>query len=267
MSGPVTTSSGGGSVPSLQREMVGLFKAAIDAAFPGVGEQPIVNPCGNAKFGDYQCNNAMPLHGKLKGTEGAPKAPRDIANKIVAALPANALVAETSLAGPGFINVKLSSDYLADRLLSMLRRCAVAGAEGCGCRLLPGQGLVLCTLRTHGGAGDGRSTHPPPALPGCDVCSGSVACWAPTLGVNRVVVDFSSPNVAKEMHVGHLRSTIIGDTLCRALEYCGCDVVRLAALPGTPAHLALHATHMPASTHSHLPVIVQLAAAVPSAWP
>jgi len=44
---------------------------------------------------------------------------------------------------------------------------------------------------------------------------------------NRVVVDFSSPNVAKEMHVGHLRSTILGDTICKLLEFCGCDVVRL----------------------------------------
>jgi hypothetical protein len=43
----------------------------------------------------------------------------------------------------------------------------------------------------------------------------------------RVVVDFSSPNVAKEMHVGHLRSTIIGDTLCNVLEVCGADVLRL----------------------------------------
>jgi arginyl-tRNA synthetase len=43
----------------------------------------------------------------------------------------------------------------------------------------------------------------------------------------RVVVDFSSPNVAKEMHVGHLRSTILGDTICKILEFCGADVVRL----------------------------------------
>ncbi|EFA01911.1 arginine--tRNA ligase, cytoplasmic [Tribolium castaneum] len=43
----------------------------------------------------------------------------------------------------------------------------------------------------------------------------------------RVVVDLSSPNIAKEMHVGHLRSTIIGDTICRLLEFLGHDVLRI----------------------------------------
>ena len=42
----------------------------------------------------------------------------------------------------------------------------------------------------------------------------------------RVVIDYSAPNVAKEMHVGHLRSTIIGDALARLLEFAGHDVVR-----------------------------------------
>lgn len=42
----------------------------------------------------------------------------------------------------------------------------------------------------------------------------------------RVVVDFSSPNIAKEMHVGHLRSTIIGETICRLLEFAGHNVLR-----------------------------------------
>jgi arginyl-tRNA synthetase len=43
----------------------------------------------------------------------------------------------------------------------------------------------------------------------------------------RVIVDFSSPNIAKEMHVGHLRSTIIGDCIARILEFRGQDVLRL----------------------------------------
>lgn len=53
------------------------------------------------------------------------------------------------------------------------------------------------------------------------------------LGVDRVetpqkiVVDFSSPNIAKEMHVGHLRSTIIGDCIARILEFRGHEVLRL----------------------------------------
>lgn len=43
----------------------------------------------------------------------------------------------------------------------------------------------------------------------------------------RIIVDFSSPNIAKEMHVGHLRSTIIGDSIARILEFQGHDVLRL----------------------------------------
>ncbi|KAM4677803.1 arginine--tRNA ligase, cytoplasmic [Discoglossus pictus] len=43
----------------------------------------------------------------------------------------------------------------------------------------------------------------------------------------KVVVDFSSPNIAKEMHVGHLRSTIIGDSVCRLFEFVGHDVLRI----------------------------------------
>lgn len=42
----------------------------------------------------------------------------------------------------------------------------------------------------------------------------------------RVVIDFSSPNIAKEMHVGHLRSTVIGESMSRLLEFVGHDVLR-----------------------------------------
>ena len=49
----------------------------------------------------------------------------------------------------------------------------------------------------------------------------------PVVPKESVLVDFSSPNIAKEMHVGHLRSTIIGDSFCRLLEYLGNDVKRI----------------------------------------
>ena len=49
----------------------------------------------------------------------------------------------------------------------------------------------------------------------------------PPVQTQKVVVDFSSPNVAKEMHAGHLRSTIIGDSICRVLEFCGHEVLRV----------------------------------------
>ena len=58
----------------------------------------------------------------------------------------------------------------------------------------------------------------------------------PTATPQTVVVDYSAPNVAKEMHVGHLRSTVIGDAAVRLLDWLGHRVVRVNHLGdwGTP---------------------------------
>ena len=59
---------------------------------------------------------------------------------------------------------------------------------------------------------------------------------SPTPSPQRVVVDYSGPNVAKELHVGHLRATVVGDAICRILEHLGHTVIREAHLGdwGTP---------------------------------
>lgn len=70
--------------------------------------------------------------------------------------------------------------------------------------------------------------------------------WAPKLTFKRALVDFSSPNIAKEMHVGHLRSTIIGDTLARMLEFSNVDVLRRNHVGdwGTQVDFFFHNTYM-----------------------
>jgi arginyl-tRNA synthetase len=170
-----------GRIINLRDELTRLFATAISEAFPFVDVAPEVAICNNPKFGDYQCNNAMALFGRMKGKEGAPANPRATAETILKHLPPSSMIAETSLAGPGFINIRIDNGFLA----SHVTRMVAAGPEG-------------------------------------------IKLWAPpSQAGKRVVVDFSSPNVAKEMHVGHLRSTIIGDTIARCFEYCGADVLRL----------------------------------------
>jgi len=59
-----------------------------------------------------------------------------------------------------------------------------------------------------------------------------------------VIVDFSSPNIAKEMHVGHLRSTIIGDSLARVLEFRGHPVLRLNHVGDWGTQFGMLITHL-----------------------
>lgn len=59
---------------------------------------------------------------------------------------------------------------------------------------------------------------------------------APTINPKRVIVDYPSPNIAKEMHVGHLRPAVIGDCISRIVEFIGHDVLRISHVGdwGTP---------------------------------
>ena len=118
--------------------------------------------------GDYQANGVMALAKRLG------RAPRDVAEEIVARSDL-AGVATIEIAGPGFLNLTLTPEFLAEQLTKL--------------------------------RGDGRLGI------------------AAVSSAKTVVIDYSAPNVAKEMHVGNLRSTVIGDALARMYRFAGHHVV------------------------------------------
>ncbi len=129
----------------------------------------MVKPAQDASRGDYQANCAMSL-GKALG-----KPPREVAQTLVERLRTDDLLEPPEIAGPGFINLRLRTDWLTRQVRAM--------------------------------AADDRLGV------------------APASPVKTFVIEFSSPNVAKPMHVGHVRSTIIGDALSRLLRFLGHHVI------------------------------------------
>jgi len=129
-----------------------------------------IAPASDARFGDYQANGAMVLAKQRKAN------PRQIAGEIIAQLDVSGIAETPEIAGAGFINFRLRSDFLSQSV------AAVVKDERLGI--------------------------------------------APAAKKKRIIVDFSSPNVAKQMHVGHIRSTFLGDTLARIAEFLGHQVVR-----------------------------------------
>jgi len=146
------------------------FTKALSAAGAPEGSGGLVIPAARPDFGDYQANGVMAAAKKLKVN------PRELAAKVVELADVSDLAEPLEIAGPGFINIRLTSDALSRHLASA--------------------------------AADDRLGVDLPVIP------------------QTVVVDYSSPNLAKEMHVGHLRSTIIGDAIVRTLEFLGHRVIR-----------------------------------------
>ncbi len=158
---------------NLLQELRNLFKPVLQAIAPDAAKVPeyaaMVKAVADAKNGDYQANFAMPL-AKILGQK-----PPELAKAIVERVLPNDMLESAVVAGPGFINLKLKSSWLAEKLQRI--------------------------------AGDERLGVSPVAKP------------------RTFVIDLSGPNVAKPLHVGHLRSTIIGDSLVRILRFLGHTVI------------------------------------------
>ncbi|MGI8841596.1 MAG: arginine--tRNA ligase [Caulobacteraceae bacterium] len=145
--------------------------ASAGEAFAALGlarEYGAVTLCDRPELADFQCNGAM------AGAKAAGRPPRDIAAVVAEALARDPRVASVEIAGPGFINLRVSAAALSARADAM--------------------------------AADPRAGAPRVEAP------------------RRVLVDYGGPNVAKEMHVGHLRASIIGEAIKRLFRFMGDEV-------------------------------------------
>ncbi|ACO68782.1 arginyl-tRNA synthetase [Micromonas commoda] len=197
-----------GSVPTgdgLREIVKAAFSEAVTAVLSrGTLVDVNISECSNNVVGDYQCNSAMPIFAELKQKgDTSFSNPRSLAEAIVEAIPGREhLFAQTSVAGPGFVNVTFSASFLAAGVLD-----TVVNSTDEKIRIPPQRNMSI---------------------------------------PKRAVVDYSSPNIAKasEMHVGHLRSTIIGETICRALESFGVETVRLNHVGDWGTQFGMLLTHL-----------------------
>ncbi|HSF86879.1 MAG TPA: arginine--tRNA ligase [Acidimicrobiia bacterium] len=149
---------------SLTSQLTQLF----GDAFAALGLDPdhgVVVISQRPELAQFQCNGA------LGAAKSAGKNPRELAQDVIDIVSTNEALEELSIAGPGFINIRLDDDYVAKAT------SAIATADRLGVE--------------------------PPETP-----------------VN-VLVDYGGPNVAKALHVGHLRPAIIGESVKRLFAYAG----------------------------------------------
>jgi arginyl-tRNA synthetase len=106
---------------------------------------------------------------------------------------------------------------------------------------IAGPGFINLTIKPERLAAEVASRLRDPRL---GVSSAAEEPGAQGGGLAPVIVDFSSPNIAKEMHVGHLRSTIIGDSLARVLEFRGYQVLRLNHVGDWGTQFGMLITHL-----------------------
>lgn len=153
------------------KDLAGRLSEAAGAAFVKLGLDAglgAMRRSDRPDLADFQCNGAM------AAAKAAKKNPREIASAVVVELKSSSLVAAAEVAGPGFVNVRLSAAGLAERAEEIAR----------------------------------------------DARAGALKVERP----RRVAMDFGGWNVAKPMHIGHLRSTIIGDSLQRLFRFMGDQV-------------------------------------------